>query len=80
MCLVSFRSGRSYLELQITVIPQLELLFIVTAELAELFGADLLTGDQVQSGIQTCAIPVLERILLIILELELVFGVTPEQE
>ena len=33
------------MELQITVIPQLELLFIVTAELAEVFGADLLSNS-----------------------------------
>ena len=36
LCLESFRSRRSYLKLPISVIPQLELVFIVTPEVGEM--------------------------------------------
>ena len=73
MCLESFRCGRSYLELQITV--------IVTQKLEEVFGAGVLRNSF--AGPDTCnhsGVIVLGRILVIILELERVFGVIPEQE
>ena len=40
------------MELQITVTPQLEVVFIITAERAEVFGADLLSNSC--AGPDTC--------------------------
>ena len=93
MCLESFRCGRGHLELQITVIPLLELVFIFTQKLEEVFGAGVLRNSC--AGPDTCnhsgvgagvwshsraGVAVVEQVIRVTSEFNHVFVVIPKLE